>query len=198
MLTLPAGSAQPTVRVRKDPSANSPDDPRDQPAAGPRAIPAAWQWGFQRFVNLGAAEPAALQETVRVALVGRGQSSVRVTYRATSPSGFPAGSFRGLKEVSYTMERPYTRVVRRGRRYVADSAGPFRLVESDPPGYALADFSTLGGIARGRNMVAVVDEAFRGENVFVFNGDTLSFINAHYYEDSAHPFPVEIVLEPVK
>ena len=149
-------------------------------------------------MNLGTAEPASLQETVRVAFVNRGNSSVRVTYRAKSPSGFPAGSFRGLKEVSYSMERLYTRVVRRGGRYVAESAGPFKLVESDPPGYTLADFSTLGGIARGRNMVAVVDEAFHGENLFVLNGDSLSFVNTHFADNSAHAFPGEITLEPLR
>ena len=92
----------------------------------------------------------------------------------------------------------YTRVVIRSRRYVAEADGPFGLVESDPPGHTLADFSILGGIARGRNMVATVEDAFRGENVFAINGDTLSFLNAHFADDSMHPFPAEIVLGPVQ
>lgn len=199
-LVLPPGSTQPTVTVRKAPS-TEPDGPpavRAQPA-GPQTIPMAWQWNTRCFVNLGTAEPATLQETIRVTFGSGGRSSVQVTYRAKSPAGFPAGSFQGKKEVSYTIERPFTRVVRRGPRFVAQSTGPFKLVESDPSGYTLADLSTLGGIARGRqNMVMVVDEAFRGENVFVFNGDSLSFINAHYGDNSAHAFPAEIVLEPAK
>ena len=192
----------PTVRVRKAPSTGSLDDQLTGAAPpGNRTgePPAAWEWTVRRFVNVGTPEPATLQETVRVAFVNRGRSFVRVTYRAKAPAGgFPAGSFRGLKEVSYGMERLYTRVVIRSRHYVAETDGPFGLVESDPPGHTLADFSTLGGIARGRNMVATVMDAFRGENTFAINGDTLSFVNAHFADDSAHPFPAEIVLGPVE
>ena len=191
---------QPVVTVRKADAPGSLDDQLSgltPPGKRSGAPPQEWEWSFRRFVNLGTPEPATLEESVHVAFVNRGRSFVRVTYRAKAPPGFPAGSFRGLKEVRYSMERVYTRVVIRSRRYVAQADGPFGLVESDPPGHTLADFSTLGGIARGRNMVATVMDAFRGENVFAINGDTLSFVNAHFYDNSAHPFPAEIVLGPV-
>ena len=193
---------QPTIRVRKAPSTGSMDDQLTGAATSGHHVGAPpvaeWEWSLRRFVNLGLPEPATLRESVRVGFVNRGKSFVRVTFRAKAPAGgFPAGSFRGLPEVSYSLERLYTRVVIRARRYVAQADGPFELVEADPRGHTLADFSTLGGIARGRNMVATVEDAFRGENVFAINGDTLSFVNAHFYDDSAHPFPAEIVLGPV-
>lgn len=193
---------QPTVHVRKAPSTGSLDDqltgaaPTGQRTGAP---PTEWEWTTRRFVNVGTPEPATLEESVRVAFVNRGRNFVRVTYRAKAPAGgFPAGSFRGLQEVSYRMERVYTRIVIRARRYVAEADGPFRLVESEPPGHTLAEWSILGGIARGRNMVAVVRDAFQGENVFAIDGDTLSFINAHFADDSTHPFPAEIVLRAVE
>lgn len=161
---------------------------------------AEWQWNYQRFVNVGPGQPPAqLDENVRVGFANRGDSYVRVTYRAQLPTGFPAGLFQGKKEVSYTMERIYQRVVIRGKKFVAEAQGPFRLVESDPPGHTLADLSTLGGIARGRNMVAVIDEAFSGENLFTLAGERLNFINQQYSNGGdARAFPAQIVMEPVK
>ena len=47
-------------------------------------------------------------------------------------------------------------------------------------------------------MVATVEDAFRGENTFAINGDTISFLNAHFADNSAHLFPAEIVLGPVE
>ena len=157
-----------------------------------------WEWHSQRYVNLGTPEPATLQETVRVGFANRGDSYVRVTFQAAAPTGFPSGGFQGKKTVSYTLEKVYTRVVIRGKRFVAEAGAPFKLVASDPPGHSLAEFSTLGGIARGKNMVAVVGEAFRGENLFVLTGDELTFVNSNADGTEAQAFPPEIVLELVK
>ena len=157
-----------------------------------------WEWNSQRYVNLGTPEPATLQETVRVGFANRGDSYVRVTFLATTPTGFSSGSFQGKKTVSYTLEKIYMRVVIRGKRFVAEASGPFKLVASDPPGHSLAELSTLGGIARGKNMVAVAGEAFRGENIFVRTGSDLTFVNGNANGTEAQAFPAEIVLEPVK
>lgn len=162
---------------------------------------AEWEWGFQRWVNVGAGEPPVrLTESVHVTIANRGESSVRVTFRAQAKDGLPAGSFRGRKEVSYTMARVYEKVVVRGGRFIArPRRGGFKLVESDPAGPGLAEFSTLGGIARGKNMVAVVDEAFGGEeNLFSLDGERLSFVNQGVNGSNGRAFPKEIVLEAVK
>ena len=188
------GAAPKAGRGRASLDAQLTEAPR-RPAAG--ASIAEWQWDFQRFVNVGSPEPVGLQESVRVGFANRGDSYVRVTYRVKSPAGFPAGSFRGRKELSYTIERIYSRVVIRGKRFLARGEGPFRLVESDPGGHSLADFSTLGGIARGKNMVAVVDEAFGGENLFALDGNHLSFVNQHLAGSNARVFPAQIVMVPV-
>ena len=157
-----------------------------------------WEWHFQRYVNLGTPVPATLEETVRVGFANRGDSYVRVTFQATVPAGFPSGGFQGKKMVSYTLEKIYTRVVVRGKRFVAEADAPFRLVASDPPGHSLAEFSTLGGIARGKNMVVVVGEAFRGKNLYVLTGGDLTFVNGNANGTEAQAFPAEIVLEAVK
>lgn len=182
-------------------NAATPDAPRV--ASTRRLAPAVaslseWEWNFQHFVRVGSPEPATLDETVRVGFGNHTESYLRVTFRARSAPGFPAGSFRGRKEVSFTMERLYSKLTLHAGKFLAEPGGPFRLVESDPPDQTLADLSTLGGIVRGPNIVATVGDAFRGENLFVPEGEELTFVNQQYLASRTHDFPAQITLEPVK
>ena len=159
-----------------------------------------WQWNSTpHFVRLlGGAEPGALEQSVRLSLANQENSTVQVSFHAKAPEGgFPAGTFAGQKEISYTIERVFSRLeVRRGK-VLTWGGGPFKLVASEPAGHTLAELSTLGGIARGQNMVLTVDEVFKGENTFAVTGRELTFVNGHFAGDTSH-FPAQIVLAPVK